>query len=134
VELDPATRLPRFNVPLELGLFLGCKRFGGEAQRKKVSLILDTDRFRYRQFISDLSGQDIHAHGGRPEQAIREVRNWLAVASSGSIMPGGAEVVSRYRRFRNELPSLCAEAKLEPVELTYSDLSKMIAVWLTTSR
>jgi hypothetical protein len=28
VAIDPATNLPRFNMPLELGLFLGCKRFG----------------------------------------------------------------------------------------------------------
>jgi hypothetical protein len=28
-ELDRATRLPRFNMPLELGLFLGARRFGG---------------------------------------------------------------------------------------------------------
>ena len=35
--------LPRLNMPLELGLFLGCKRFGGAAQRKKACLILDSD-------------------------------------------------------------------------------------------
>ena len=99
VALDTNTGLPRFNMPLELGVFLGCQRFGGDIQRTKVCLILDRERYRYRAFISDISGQDIHAHGGDPEQAIREVRNWLAVASKGKVMPGGAEVVNRYRRF-----------------------------------
>jgi hypothetical protein len=28
VSLDVVTGLPRFNMPLELGLFFGCKRFG----------------------------------------------------------------------------------------------------------
>jgi hypothetical protein len=51
VAIDPATNLPRFNMPLELGLFLGCKRFGAPAQRKKKCLILDSDRYRYRNFI-----------------------------------------------------------------------------------
>lgn len=134
VELDPVTHLPRFNMPLELGLFLGCKRFGGDAQRKKVALILDADRYRYRQFISDVSGHDIHAHGGQPEQAIREVRNWLAVASKRNVMPGGAEIISRYRRFHDELPRLCTEARLKPGELTFSDLSKIVVAWLRTSR
>ncbi len=35
VDLDAVTGLPRFNMPLELGLFLGCRRFGGRAQRKR---------------------------------------------------------------------------------------------------
>ena len=31
-ELDPNTSLPRFNMPLELGMFLGARRFGGSHQ------------------------------------------------------------------------------------------------------
>ena len=34
-ELDPTTQLPRFNMPLELGIFLGAKRFGDAEQNKK---------------------------------------------------------------------------------------------------
>jgi hypothetical protein len=30
-ELDPENRLPRFNMPFELGLDLGCKKFGSAA-------------------------------------------------------------------------------------------------------
>ena len=46
VALDMATGLPRFNMPLELGLFLGCKRFGSGNQRKKRSGILDSEPYR----------------------------------------------------------------------------------------
>ena len=31
-ELDQVNRLPRFNMPLELGIFLGAKRYGGDGQ------------------------------------------------------------------------------------------------------
>lgn len=34
-ELDRANKLPRFNMPLELGLFLGASRFGSPKQRRK---------------------------------------------------------------------------------------------------
>jgi hypothetical protein len=44
--LDTTNRLPRFNMPLELGVFLGARRFGATAQRKKTCLILDRDRYR----------------------------------------------------------------------------------------
>ena len=33
--LDPVHGLPRFNMPLELGLFLGASHFGNPAQRRK---------------------------------------------------------------------------------------------------
>ncbi len=102
VELDATTHLPRFNMPLELGLFLGCRRFGAENQRKKSSLILDREPYRYRIFMSDISGQDIHSHGGDPERAIAETRDWLRAASNNSNLAGGAEIVKHYRRFRHE--------------------------------
>jgi len=134
VALDASTNLPRFNMPLELGLFLGCRRFGSQNQSKKRTLILDSERYRYRQFISDISGQDIRAHGGDPRNAIREVRDWLQATSRRSGLAGGGEIVDRYQRFRTDLPDICAALALEPDRLTYLDLSATIADWLRTSR
>lgn len=58
VELNP-NNLPRFNMPFELGIFFGAKRFGDGHQKLKTALIFDKDRYRYQQFISDLNGIDI---------------------------------------------------------------------------
>jgi hypothetical protein len=38
-ELDRTNRLPRFNMPLELGIFLGAKRFGGPAKRQTADTL-----------------------------------------------------------------------------------------------
>ncbi|MBF4366283.1 hypothetical protein, partial [Vibrio anguillarum] len=35
-ELDLHNNLPRFNMPLELGLFLGCKRFASGRSKEKI--------------------------------------------------------------------------------------------------
>jgi hypothetical protein len=43
VALNAVTHLPRFNMPLELGLFFGCKRYGPPNQAKKKTLVLDAD-------------------------------------------------------------------------------------------
>ena len=82
-ELDKKTNLPRFNMPLELGLFLGAKRFGAGIQKMKVCLVLDRAPHRYQSFISDISGQDIQSHNNEVSEAIRVVREWLNNASKG---------------------------------------------------
>jgi hypothetical protein len=130
VGIDPRTRLPRFNMPLELGLYLGCQRFGGESQRGKNCLILDRDPFRYRAFISDISGQDIHAYSGTPKGAIAAVRDWLCVASRLPGRPGSAEMYARYRLFRHDLPGICRQFKRQKSELTFIDYCEMARKWL----
>jgi hypothetical protein len=44
IEIDQKTQLPRFNMPLELGLFLGAKNYGDSKQQKKNCLILDREQ------------------------------------------------------------------------------------------
>jgi hypothetical protein len=134
VALGAGTNLPRFNMPLELGLYLGCKRFGGEQQRKKRCLVLDSDPYRYRASMSDISGQDIHTHGGEPARAIVEVRNWLAGFSKRKHLPGGSELVDRYCRFEADAPRICKELKLAPAELTFGDRCHVIRFWLQADR
>jgi hypothetical protein len=46
IELDTSTQLPRFNMPLELGLFLGAKEFSKNKER--VCLVMDTEPYRYQ--------------------------------------------------------------------------------------
>lgn len=134
VELSPSTDLPRFNMPLELGLFLGCKRYGPSNQNRKRALVLDSEQYRYREFISDISGQDIRAHNGDPEKAIREVRDWLQATSRRTGLVGGGEIIERYRRFKRDLPSICALLSLELDKLTFLDLSTAISDWLKANR
>ena len=134
VKLDETTQLPRFNMPLELGLFLGCRHYGGASQKDKVCLILDTERYRFQKYISDISGQDIHEHRNDPEKAIVVMRDWLCAASKRKKLPGGQAIVTRYRRFRTGLPSLCSSLEREQDKLIFSDWSEMISLWLQANR
>jgi hypothetical protein len=130
-ELDAGTALPRFNMPLELGIFLGAKEFGGREQRRKAAVVFDTERYRYQAFVSDIAGQDIRAHGGDPETSIRLVRDFLAThCRPGVILPGGPRVVKRFRAFQSGLPQICAALDLDPSDLTFRDLTNLIVGWL----
>jgi hypothetical protein len=134
VGLDTATQMPRFNMPFELGLYLGCKFFGSPTQKEKRCLILDREQYRYRVSISDIAGQDIHAHKGEPAQAIKDVRDWLVGVSKAKGVPGGAEISSRYLQFKQDLPGICKELKRAREELTFIDFSEMVAIWLESAQ
>ena len=55
-ELDATPRLPRFNMPLELGIFLGAKRYGG----------VDATNPPYVDFERMLIGWLLSANGAAP--------------------------------------------------------------------
>jgi hypothetical protein len=129
-ELDRVNQLPRFNMPLELGLFLGAHRFGAPLQRKKICLILDRDPYRYQKFISDIAGQDIRAHQEMERRAITLIRDWLGT-SSGRIMPGGKHIYQQYRRLNGALPSLCRSLKLNKSEITFNDFTNIVTAWIS---
>ena len=93
-------------MPLELGLDLGCRRFGQKHHQTKISLVLDIKPYRYQKFISDISGQDIYAHGGKESKGITLVRDWLSTGSR-FIVPSGRNILYRYKRFQEALPALC---------------------------
>jgi hypothetical protein len=130
---DQPFRLPRFNMPLELGIFLGAKRFGGRSSRKRC-LIMDRAPYRYKRFISDIGGQDIKAHCTRPVNAIRHVRDWLQSAPGKAAIPGGTKIWQDYQRFRRELPVIAEEAQLDPAQLTFIDYLQLVTNWLKLHR
>jgi hypothetical protein len=131
MDLDPATTLPRFNMPFEVGLFFAAKDFGSKNQKGKVALVMDSGDYRYRAALSDISGQDIASHGGDPEKAIHVVRNWLDNCRGGSVgLHGGAHIVEDYRKFWSSLPSRAKKFHLDVDKLTYADLCRAIESYL----
>jgi len=129
-EPDADSGLPRFNMPFELGLFLGAKRFGGRPHRQKKSLIFDRAPFRYQSFISDISGQDIHPHNGKVDQLIRELATWLRDQARDPKVPGGIAVADEYSKFKVDLPSIAGDMQLQLSELTFKDLVAVVARWI----
>ena len=128
-ELDDRHQLPRFNMPLELGLFLGAKRYGSKPQKTKRALILDIERFRYQRFISDLAGMDIHEHQGNPRRAVQVTRDWLANVSRREL-PSAQKVMRSYDRFSDRLPALAQSLEFDPDEIPYLDFERIAAAWL----
>lgn len=88
----------RLNMPFELGIDYGCRRFKGKPWDTKRILILEAERYRFQIAISDLSGSDIAVHNNDPIIASNEVRNWLA-QGLGTAIPGPAAVFNKFTDF-----------------------------------
>lgn len=127
--LDDANALPRFNMPLELGIDLGCKAYHRSRSDKSL-LIFDSEQYRFQKFISDIGGQDIQQHANDAKTAVTKVRNWLRSESGKENIPGGAVVYARYEEFRSNLPEICDELRLDLDGLTFPDFSYTIIRWL----
>lgn len=132
-EVDGTPPLPRFNMPLELGAFLAAKRFGDARQGRKRALILDIERYRYPRFMSDIAGQDIHAHGGSPKTAIAEVANWLRSHTEASNVPGGVRIAAEYDAFQSELPALLESMHFDATDVTFKDFRAIISRYVEAS-
>jgi hypothetical protein len=134
-ELDPVSALPRFNMPLELGLDLGCRRYGKPHHQEKVLLVLDIERYRYQRFISDIAGQDIAAHGNDIETAITRVRNWLRLELDPSLFktPSGPGIYARYQAFEGVIPAICGRLGWDINDLPFADFSWAVYDWINSN-
>ena len=138
-DLDEQSKLARFNMPLELGIFIGAHRFApakSHNSRKKY-VVMDTEPFRYQKFISDLGGQDIKAYGTDADRQIevivQQVRDFLRTSSKRKL-PGADFLHNRYTIFLAELPIICREEKLDIGKLTYRDYLDCVIGWLVGSQ
>jgi hypothetical protein len=67
----------RLNMPFELGIDYGGRRFGTNRLKDKRCLILEKGVYDYRSALSDFSGVDIKNHDNDPAKMVRAIRNWF---------------------------------------------------------
>jgi hypothetical protein len=131
IKIDPNTQLPRFNMVLELGIYLGAKMFSGSGGLAKVCVVMDTEQYRYRDFCSDLAGLDIEAHNDAPLKLVCVVRNWLRnYQEDEELTPDGEHIFNRYKQFLVNLTGRCERVHRNPKSLIFRDYVSMLEGWL----
>lgn len=133
VELNKKNNLPRFNMPFELGIFWGSKKFGEDYNQKKKCIILEKDQYRYQKFISDLSGVDVTAHKNTQKEIIAAVRNWLVTASRRTTVPESSLINTKYLRFQKKMRKICNDNGSTYDSMPFFELVKNMTDWLEIS-
>jgi hypothetical protein len=103
------TRLPRFNMPFELGLAVAWKMLG---DRKHVWYVFETEQHRADKSLSDLSGTDVYVHGGTIKGVLREVSNAFVRETRKATFP---QMMQVYRLTRRALPSVLQKSGSESI-------------------
>ena len=123
--------LPRFNMPYELGLDIGCMEYGNKRSKAKKSLILEKERFHYQKVLSDIAGQDIEHHNDDPETIIKKIRNWFSI-NSNEDLPGPTKIWVAFNQFNASLSANLKGqlTKKEIEEMQIGDYIKYAKDWI----
>lgn len=97
--IELSSGIPRFNMPLELGLALYRSR--ATNGRHKV-FVFEKKPYRMQHSTSDVSGIDPQIHNGRPKGVMAGLRN-IFYQEDGTTVP---EMLSSYRAVKRRLPEL----------------------------
>lgn len=130
VELDKTNQLPRFNMPFELGMVIGCKKIARAHYARRPMLVLERTPYTSQKCLSDIAGQDLKAHAGSVHKTISIVRGWLLQQSNRQNIPGHVRIQNAFTDFYELLPDLCSEAELEADDVSYSDFVILAQQWL----
>jgi hypothetical protein len=75
VEVSPApSAVPRFNMPLELGMTI---TWASLHPKIHTWFVWESEPYRLQRSLSDLNGTDANIHNGTPEGVLRGLRNAL---------------------------------------------------------
>lgn len=119
--IETEGQLPRFNMPFELGLFIGAQRYRPGGRRPLGGLILESEPYQHQRFLSDLAGNDFEAHHGNPEEAVSAVRKFLA-GHSRMPVPGGRQILQDHEFFRKIMLPVLLESHQQDLEsLTFCE-------------
>jgi len=94
--------LSRMNMPFELGIEYGSRRFGIHPLPRKKSLVLEKDQHEFQKGLSDLSGIDIKHHNNEPADVVRAVRNWFVETVGLSGLHSASKIWYRFADFASD--------------------------------
>jgi hypothetical protein len=102
--IELSSGIPRFNMPLELGLALYRSHMTGGKHRVYV---FERKAYRTQQSTSDINGIDPQIHNGRPKGVMAGLRNIFHQPKGTTTVP---EMLASYRAVKRRLPEFRKKA------------------------
>jgi len=109
VERNAPLRLPRFNMPFELGLAMAWQKL---RNRGHLWYVFETQPHRAEKTLSDLAGTDVYVHGGTIKGVLREVSNAFVREKRKATFD---QMLQVYQVTRRALPSILKKSGSESI-------------------
>ena len=97
-QADKIGEYARMNMPFELGLDMGIRKFSTSSSPQKKFVIFEKNQYDLKKAISDLSGADVEYHQDDVEVLFKKLRDFLKVEVSLPL-PGAAKIMNNYIDF-----------------------------------
>lgn len=119
------------NMPFELGIDYGCRKFKGTKWKEKKILILEKERYRFHKALSDLSGCDIKDHNDEVDRTICSVRDWFMTEELGR-GDSGTMIWERFNDFQAYLYNEVVEkdGHASPDDVQVSEIMHHMNEWV----
>ncbi len=132
IEVKTLDDLPRFNMPFELGIDIGCKKY---KRLDKKCLILEEKPFRIKAVLSDIAGQDISSHENDPIIIVKCVRDWIYKIKNANNKPVAYTIIwDLYHEFNFDFNQSMRSENQDPDkmwEIPFSELIQMTSKWIS---
>lgn len=92
----------RLNMPFELGMDYGSRRFASNYIKGKKYLILEKGAHDYRKALSDISGVDIKTHNNKAVKVVQAVRNWFVDTVGLKDVTAASAIWYKFNDFTND--------------------------------
>jgi hypothetical protein len=96
--IEASHGVPRFNMPVELGLALYRSHV---TKGKHRVFVFESKRYRAQRSTSDVNGIDPHIHHGTPKGLMGSLRNIFRQPGNATTVP---EMLASYRAVKRKLP------------------------------
>lgn len=122
--------LPRFNMPFELGIDVGCKTYS--LSNKKL-MILEKEQYRIKEVLSDISGQDIFSHNNEPYNLVKVIRDWYKTIFPRRDTISSKIIWDAFNEFNFDLIEQMESEELNPDDIwsiPFSELIQIMKLWI----
>jgi hypothetical protein len=126
-------QLARMNMPFELGVDYGTRKFGPQKVRGKKFLILEKELHTFRKALSDLSGVDIKKHANDARQVIGATRSWFVETVGVKGAPSPKQLWYRFAAFADDFQRKRKSEGFSKADLNMMPVPEYIAfmkLWL----
>lgn len=121
---------PRFNMPFECGIDFGIKLSNSNLSSKEI-LILESEQHRYKEYLSDISGNDIENHSNNPEKIMKSIRDWFRKKDKN--VPKHIIIWKAYLDFTTNYDEILKQDKLDPDDINsipFTEIIDLMKEWI----